>query len=66
VGSTISEGKHTNERSTLTEWTHRAERGIERAHEETSADKLAPPGVGMTDADTRVPPVRRSGRAWPS
>jgi hypothetical protein len=37
--------------------------------EETGADKPAPPAVGgreragVTDADRRVPPVRRSGRA---
>jgi hypothetical protein len=42
-----SEGKHTNGRSALTEQAHRTERGSERVHERTDADKPAPPGSGM-------------------
>ena len=49
-----SEGKHTNGRSALTEQAHRTERGSEREHERTDADKPAPPGSGMAYQATRA------------
>jgi hypothetical protein len=46
VGPPASEGEYANEWSALTERTHQAERGSERAREETGANRLAPPGSG--------------------
>jgi hypothetical protein len=73
-GTRASEGEHANGRSALTGRTHRAERGSERAREETGTNKPAPPGRGRGGASACVdavvadrwdPPVRRSGRARP-
>jgi hypothetical protein len=71
VGPPASEGEYANEWSALTERTHQAERGSERAREETGANRLAPPGSGKERERSRTraitnrwdSPVRRSGRA---
>jgi hypothetical protein len=42
----VSEGKHANRRSALTERAHRAARENGRAREEIDADDPAPPGSG--------------------
>jgi hypothetical protein len=60
-GPRASEGDHANGRSVLTERTHRAARGSECAHEETGADKLAPPGSRREGERVRARPTLAGG-----